>query len=67
MARRTMAANPKDSGLSSTADGEIVLLIWTDYVGLAWCRGVPLTSFKDRHAHGLGWAVAGQALTPFEE
>ncbi|WP_119273431.1 glutamine synthetase family protein [Taklimakanibacter deserti] len=68
MARRSKAARPaKESRLKSGADGETVLLVWTDYVGLARCRGVPVSAFKDRHAHGLGWAVAGQALTPFED
>src|SRR4029079_4574312 len=64
MARKTGAPKPVKK---ADGEGEIVLLMWTDYVGLARCRGVPLASFKDRHAHGLGWAAAGQALTPFED
>jgi glutamine synthetase len=48
-------------------DGEIVLLVWNDYVGIARCRGVPAAAFKSRLDYGLGWAVAGQALTPFED
>jgi glutamine synthetase len=68
MARRAQTAKrSKESGSGPAAEGEIVLLMWTDYVGLARCRGVPAASFKERHAHGLGWAVAGQALTPFED
>jgi glutamine synthetase len=68
MARRSKAAKPAQKDrLSGVPDGETVLLIWTDYVGIARCRGVPAGAFKSRHAHGLGWAVAGQALTPFED
>ena len=68
MARRSRVAKPAPQGrLNGGSDGEIVLLMWTDYVGLARCRGVPADQFKSRHAHGLGWAVAGQALTPFED
>ena len=68
MARRGKAARPEKEGrLSAAEEGEIVLLMWTDYVGLTRCRGVPAAAFKSRHAHGLGWAVAGQSLTPFED
>jgi glutamine synthetase len=65
MARRATAAPAPRRGAGD--DGEIVLLVWTDYVGITRCRGVPVAQFKDRHATGLGWAVAGQALTPFED
>lgn len=68
MAGRSKAARPEKEGRPSAAEeGEIVLLIWTDYVGLARCRGVPAAAFRSRHAHGLGWAVSGQSLTPFED
>ncbi|MEX2184178.1 MAG: glutamine synthetase family protein [Chloroflexota bacterium] len=46
---------------------EIVNLGWSDYVGLTRVRGVPLAEIEGRMAHGLGWAVAGQALTPFAD
>lgn len=46
---------------------EIVQLGWSDYVGLTRVRGVPLAELEGRMAHGLGWAVAGQALTPFAD
>lgn len=49
------------------SDGEIVLLSWSDYVGFMRCRGVPVDQVEDRMAHGLGWAVAGQAQTPFAD
>ncbi len=66
MARRSTAATTAKR-LSTRDAGEIVLLVWTDYVGITRCRGVPLAQFKDRHVAGLGWAAAGQALTPFED
>ena len=49
------------------SNGEIVLLTWSDYVGLMRCRGVPLDQIESRMAYGLGWAVAGQAQTPFAD
>ncbi len=48
-------------------DREIVQLGWSDYVGLTRVRGVPLSELDRRMEHGLGWAVAGQALTPFAD
>ena len=49
------------------ADGEIVYLGWNDLVGITRVRGVPIGEVSKRMAYGLGWAVAGQALTPFED
>jgi glutamine synthetase len=48
-------------------EGEVVYLAWSDYVGMTRCRGVPATDIAKRMDHGLGWAVAGQALTPFDD
>lgn len=48
-------------------DGEVIYLAWSDYVGITRCRGVPASEIARRMAYGLGWAVAGQALTPFED
>ena len=53
--------------MKASNDGEVVLLAWSDYVGITRCRGVPAAALADRMEHGLGWAVAGQALTPFED
>lgn len=47
--------------------GNVTYLAWSDYVGILRCRGVPLSEIKSRMANGLGWAVAGQALTPFDD
>jgi glutamine synthetase len=48
-------------------DGEVIYLAWSDYVGITRCRGVPASEIAKRMSYGLGWAVAGQALTPFED
>ena len=45
----------------------IAMLGWIDYVGITRCRAVPPDQMAARREHGLGWAVAGQALTPFSE
>lgn len=47
--------------------GDVVYLAWADYVGITRCRGIPIEELPSRMANGLGWAVAGQALTPFED
>ncbi len=47
--------------------GDVAYLAWSDYVGITRCRGVPIEELPGRLANGLGWAVAGQALTPFED
>src|SRR5688572_33263120 len=49
------------------ADGDITYLAWNDLVGLTRVRGVPTIEMRRRREHGLGWAAAGQALTPFEQ
>jgi glutamine synthetase len=68
MAKRARTAKPPGKApLTPAASGEIVLLAWNDYVGLTRCRGVPVSALRSRMGHGLGWAVAGQALTPFED
>ena len=47
--------------------GELIFLVWSDLVGISRTRGVPVGEYDRRRAHGLGWALAGQALTPFED
>ncbi len=49
------------------SDGEIAILAWSDYVGITRCKAVPAIQIEGRLLNGLGWAVAGQALTPFTE
>ncbi len=49
------------------ADGDVIYLGWNDLVGITRVRGVPAGEISNRMAYGLGWAVAGQALTPFED
>ena len=46
-------------------NGDIALLAWNDYVGVTRCRGIPADMVANRLETGLGWAVSGQALTPF--
>jgi len=48
-------------------DDAIVMLAWSDYVGITRCRAVPASQYAQRLETGLGWAVAGQALTPFAD
>ena len=48
-------------------DDGIVMLAWSDYVGITRCRAVPARQYAQRLESGLGWAVAGQALTPFAD
>ena len=42
-------------------------LLWNDLVGVTRTRGIPTRDFNRRLEAGLGWASAGQALTPFED
>ena len=49
------------------AAGDVIYLAWSDYVGITRCRGVPAGEIAKRMEYGLGWAVAGQALTPFDD
>lgn len=55
------------SGGAKARSDDIAFLCWSDLVGITRCRGVPAGDLKKRMAYGLGWAVAGQALTPFED
>ena len=49
------------------SSGELVFLVWNDLVGLNRTRGLPTFEYERRKDHGLGWAMAGQALTPFDD
>jgi len=49
------------------SDDGIVMLAWSDYVGVTRCRAVPSSQLASRMESGLGWAIAGQALTPFAD
>jgi len=48
------------------SDSGLIYLLWSDLVGMTRTRGVPLRDFDKRLESGLGWANAGQAMTPFE-
>ena len=47
--------------------GEIAYLVWNDLVGMSRTRGVPVAELPRRRGKGLGWALAGHSLTPFED
>jgi len=47
------------------SDDELIYLLWSDLVGITRTRGVLLSDFERRLEAGLGWACAGQAMTPF--
>lgn len=49
------------------AESGVMYLLWNDLVGVTRTRGVPLSEFDRRLDAGLGWAMAGQALTAFED
>lgn len=46
---------------------ELILLAWNDLVGITRGRGVPLKAYPERKKLGINWAMAGHALTPFED
>ena len=54
-------------GGRQTGSPGVVMLGWSDYVGITRCRSVPTERLDHVLADGLGWAVAGQALTPFAD
>lgn len=51
----------------SSPSTDVAYLCWSDYVGITRCRGVPAADLAKRMKKGLGWAAAGQALTPFDD
>ena len=48
------------------SEAGLIYLVWSDLVGITRTRGVPLRDYTRRQEAGLGWACAGQAMTPFE-
>lgn len=44
----------------------VTYLCWTDYSGLLRCRGIPSARLERIKNTGLGWAMAGFALTSLE-
>lgn len=49
-----------------TTEG-LTYLLWNDLVGMNRVRGVPTADLDRRWEAGLGWAAAGQAMTPFTD
>src|SRR5262249_58178019 len=50
-----------------TTGEELIFLAWNDLVGITRGRGVPLKAYAGRKKTGINWAMAGHALTPFED
>ena len=46
---------------------ELIFLAWNDLVGVTRGRGVPMKAYGGRKKTGINWAMAGHALTPFED
>ncbi len=46
---------------------ELMLLAWNDLVGITRGRGIPVAAYAERKKLGINWAMAGHALTPFED
>jgi glutamine synthetase len=46
---------------------ELILLAWNDLVGVTRGRGIPRSAWAERRKTGINWAMAGHALTPFED
>lgn len=49
------------------ASGDLILLAWSDLVGITRGRAVPTRAYAGRRKTGINWAMAGHALTPFED
>lgn len=45
----------------------LTYLLWSDLTGITRTRGVPTRDLARQAEAGLGWAMAGQALTPFTD
>ncbi len=55
----------KNDKNGETENSALLMLGWTDLVGLVRVRGVPVSARDVTITRGLGWAAAGQAMTPF--
>jgi glutamine synthetase len=51
----------------AAARNELILLAWCDLVGITRGRGIPMSAYRERLKLGINWAMAGHALTPFED
>jgi glutamine synthetase len=51
----------------AAARDELILLAWSDLVGITRGRGIPMSAYRERLKLGINWAMAGHALTPFED
>ncbi|MEX2650255.1 MAG: glutamine synthetase family protein [Alphaproteobacteria bacterium] len=60
-------ARAKPRGSAKAAGDELILLAWNDLVGVTRGRAVPMSAYALRRKIGINWAMAGHALTPFED
>ena len=63
MARVRTAKRPR----GGPSGDELVLLAWNDLVAMTRGRAAPVSEYPSRRAVGINWAMAGHALTPFED
>lgn len=46
--------------------GDLAILAWCDLGAILRTRPVPLDQLAAKRRHGVGWAAAGSAMTPFD-
>ena len=46
--------------------GDLAILAWSDLGSILRTRAIPLDQLPAKRAHGVGWAAAGNAMTPFD-
>ena len=47
-------------------NGDLAILAWSDLAAMLRTRAIPLDQFVSKRRHGVGWAAAGMAMTPFD-
>ena len=47
-------------------NGDLAILAWCDLGAILRTRAIPLDQFPAKRRHGVGWAAAGMAMTPFD-
>jgi glutamine synthetase len=46
--------------------GDLAILAWCDLGAIMRTRAIPLDQLDAKRRHGVGWAAAGSAMTPFD-
>ena len=47
-------------------NGDLAILAWCDLGAIMRTRAIPLDQLDAKRRHGVGWAAAGTAMTPFD-